>query len=121
MACRGMGQQVGDGRIQTGQIAEERCRQRGRLGIGMGRLECESHARERRAELMRGIGAEMALALERIGDPYRAVMEGVGEVVDLGDAGARQFVTVDTLDEAIGACRELFDGLGEPASDPTCE
>ena len=61
------------------------CAQRGEAGLGVGErdLDQRSLARQRRAQLVRGVGGELALGLEGRFEPVEQVVEGVPEFLEL--------------------------------------
>ena len=61
-----------------------------RVLLGRQHLQLAGDDRQRRAQLMRGVGDELALGGERLGQPVEHVVEGLGEHVDLAAAEARR-------------------------------
>ena len=92
LAVLGQAQEVGE---QLGQaLGLELARHQvalevGVLGAQARRLQAQAQPGERGAQLMRGVGDEVALGVERAHEPLGHVVEGVGHLDLLGRAGRR--------------------------------
>ena len=77
-------------------VAEVHHVRRGGPGLGQRDIEPDSHGGVRGAQLVRGVGDELALGLERPVQAAEQVVEGVGQLLELvvGAAEVEPFVQV---------------------------
>jgi hypothetical protein len=70
----------------------------GGLGVAQAHVQRRAHDRQRRAQLVRGVGGEAPLAGERPVQPLQHAVEGVGELLEL----VLRAVQADALLEGVG-------------------
>ena len=91
----------------------------GSIRVGEVHLELGPHARERAAQLVRGVGHEALLALSGIVHPLEHVVHGASEAGDLVVAGRHRHASVEIA--AADGCylrSDRLDRTERPADDP---
>ena len=123
-SVRGSVARDGEQRVDGGLQAVDLGDRGGQLG-GFGVLELEAfefdaQRGERRAELVRGVGAEGALAREQVVEALRGGVERDGDGVELGDRGAVRADGELPVAEAAGVDGEPLERPGEAAREHEC-
>jgi hypothetical protein len=109
------GEQRVDRRLQAVHLGQRGDELRPRLTGQLHRLQLEAQAGERRAELVRGVRAERALACDQVVEAARAAVQRSGDRVRLRDPGARGAGGEVAVAEPARGVREPLERPGERA------